>query len=203
MKRWKAIPNYEGLYEVSNYGDIYSLRYNRELKPSTTTTGYKKIELYKDGKRKAYKIHRLVLYAFVGVKDDLVNHKDGNPINNHISNLEYCNQSYNMKHAYKTGLMKSYRLYEKEILDDYKNGMSVHKIVDKYKTSFKSINHLLDKYGLEKRKQGSLQNKYNIDLEELKKMFDEGLRNKDIASHFNTNTALIATRRYQYKKGII
>jgi len=216
MEIWKDIPGYEGLYQVSNYGrvkslerlvkngkDRFYLKKETILKQSMTTTGYKMVNFSVNKKVKYFKVHRLVMAAFFGESQLIVNHMDGNPINNHISNLEYCTQAENLEHALNTGLRKSYRIYEKEILDDYKIGMSVNQIVDKYKTSFKSINHLLDKNGLKKRKRGSFLNKYNIDLEELKDMFDAGIKNKEIANYFNTNTSLIARRKYQYKKGEI
>ena len=216
MEEWRDIPGYEGLYQVSDFGQIKSLdrlvkngensshiKKGRIRKQAVTSTGYKMVNLSVNKKVKYFKVHRLVMAAFFGESQLTVNHKDGNPINNHISNLEYCTQAENLEHALNTGLRKSYRIYEKEILADYKKGMSVNEIVDKYKTSFKSINHLLDKNGLEKRKRGSFHNKYNIDLEELKDMFDDGIKNKEIANHFNTNTSLIARRKYQYKKGEI
>lgn len=216
METWKDIPSYEGLYQVSDYGrvkslerlvkngkDRFYLKKETILKQSMTTTGYKMIGFSVNKEVKYFKVHRLVMAAFFGESELTVNHKDGNPINNHISNLEYCTQAENLEHALNTGLRKSYRIYEKEIINDYKKGMSVKGIVEKYTTCFKSVNTLLDKYGLEKRKRGTFINKYDIDLEELKDMFDNGIKNKEIANYFNTNTSLIARRKYQYKKGEI
>lgn len=216
METWKDIPSYEGLYQVSDYGrvkslerlvkngkDRFYLKKETILKQSMTTTGYKMIGFSVNKEVKYFKVHRLVMAAFFGESELTVNHKDGNPINNHISNLEYCTQAENLEHALNTGLRKSYRIYEKEIINDYEKGMSVKGIVEKYTTCFKSVNTLLDKYGLEKRKRGTFINKYDIDLEELKDMFDNGIKNKEIANYFNTNTSLIARRKYQYKKGEI
>lgn len=62
--------------------------------------------LYKNGKEKLLRVHRLVAMAFLPNPNNLpqVNHKDGNKQNNSVDNLEWCEQSDNMKHAYKNGL---------------------------------------------------------------------------------------------------
>ena len=62
--------------------------------------------LYKNGKEKLFRVHRLVAMAFLPNPNNLpqVNHKDGNKQNNSVDNLEWCEQSDNMKHAYKNGL---------------------------------------------------------------------------------------------------
>ena len=84
---WKPVVGYEGLYEVSNLGRIKSLvgwnghKYvNREkiMNQSITTTGYKKIELTKDGIKKSLKVHRLVAQAFIPLiaGKTVVNHKE-------------------------------------------------------------------------------------------------------------------------------
>lgn len=116
---WKPIKNYEGLYEVSNFGRVKSLskkrtggRYNclmvykeRILKPGENAQGYLKLDLCKNGTVKTHRVNRLVLAAFAGESFLECNHVDGDKKNNHIENLEYCSCSENHKHAYKIGLM--------------------------------------------------------------------------------------------------
>lgn len=70
--------------------------------------GYYIVTLCKGKERKTKKIHRLVAEAFIpNVENKLqVNHIDGNKLNNNVKNLEWCTDSENMIHAYKTGLMK-------------------------------------------------------------------------------------------------
>ena len=65
---WKDIPNYEGMYQVSNLGRIRSFKRGKErvLKPGLNSHGYYQVELWKGGEGKTNKIHRLVMLAFVG-----------------------------------------------------------------------------------------------------------------------------------------
>ena len=99
---WKDIPGYEGLYQVSDTGQVRTLNYRRTgqtkiLKPGYTKDGYTIVVLCKDGKGKTYTVHRLVALAFIPNADNLteVNHKDENKTNNHVSNLEWCDRTYN------------------------------------------------------------------------------------------------------------
>ena len=119
---WKDIPNYEGLYKVSNKGDILSLpRYvncnkngkrlteQRILKPTENYKGYLMVSLSYPNEyphKKTFTIHRLVALAFIPNPDNKpqINHIDGNKENNCVENLEWCDNSENQIHAYKIGL---------------------------------------------------------------------------------------------------
>ena len=96
---WKDIKNYEGHYQVSNFGRVKSIKFGKEiiLKPVTDRHGYLLVSLWKNNKQKTYKVHRLVAEAFIDNSDNLpqVNHKDENPLNNNVNNLEWCNSKYN------------------------------------------------------------------------------------------------------------
>ena len=96
---WKDIEGYEGLYQVSNWGRVKSLKFGKEriLKPEKNRNGYLVVNLYKNGKRKHFKIHRLVAEAFVSNPDNLpcVNHADEDKTNNFYGNLEFCSYQYN------------------------------------------------------------------------------------------------------------
>ena len=99
-EEWKPIPGYEGLYEVSNWGRVKSYKYNsdgRILSPGKNTNGYYMVNLWKDGKVKMRTIHRLVATAFIPnpSKLPIINHRDENKQNNHVTNLEWCDHSYN------------------------------------------------------------------------------------------------------------
>ena len=103
MEVWKDIIGYEGLYQISNLGNIksYPKKYQHcdtvILNPSTNQYGYKYVCLYKNGKCKNYLIHRLVAMNFIPNPDNLpqINHKDENKINNCVNNLEWCSNEYN------------------------------------------------------------------------------------------------------------
>lgn len=101
MEIWKDIKGYEGLYQISNYGRVKSLKKNIIMKPFNNN-GYLRINLYKNGKSKKYLIHILVAEHFISekpFKDAEINHKDLNKKNNHVDNLEWVNPSKNVKHA--------------------------------------------------------------------------------------------------------
>ena len=112
---WKDIAGYEGLYQISNIGTVYSVRYKRFRKPKTDKCGYEVVGLCKDGKTRWFSIHRLVASALIpnpcGFPE--VNHIDGNKQNNWVDNLEWCDHSANILHAYKTGLM-TYSIQNKQ-----------------------------------------------------------------------------------------
>lgn len=121
---WKDIKDYKGLYQVSNLGNIKSLNYNHTKKEKLLKTilqvdGYLGVNLGKNGIRKRYRVHRLVAETFLENSDNLpvINHKDGNKLNNNIDNLEWCSVAYNTQHSYNIGLEKT----KKVICYDIKN----------------------------------------------------------------------------------
>ena len=111
--KWKDIVGYENEYQINQFGEIRTLKDSPKLKKYdvlkpqiSKRNGYVYQMLYKNGKEKLLRVHRLVAMAFLPNPNNLpqVNHKDGNKQNNSVDNLEWCEQSYNMKHAYKNGL---------------------------------------------------------------------------------------------------
>lgn len=116
---WKDIPEFEGLYQISNLGRVRSLdKYDRLgrfhkgkiLAIKDNGVGYLTLPLNRDGKQKMALVHRLVASVFVPNPNGYsqVNHIDGNKKNNHADNLEWCTQSQNLKHAVDTGLHKAF-----------------------------------------------------------------------------------------------
>lgn len=95
---WLDVVGYEGLYLISNYGNVKSLITNKILNERKSSSGYLSVMLYKDKKPKYHSIHRLVANAFLNNDSNLpfVNHKDENKANNNVNNLEWCTRLYNM-----------------------------------------------------------------------------------------------------------
>lgn len=112
---WKDVIGYEGYYKISDLGRVKSLprngTVNREIimKPKLSKAGYLTIHLRKSGYSKHRKIHRLIAMAFIDKVEgkEIINHKDGNKLNNSISNLEWCTYKENAQHAHDTGLAKT------------------------------------------------------------------------------------------------
>ena len=97
---WKDVENYEGLYKISNKGNIKNKK-GKLLKPWITNINYLKVRLYKDKVAKDFYLHRLVALNFLAPINgkNVVNHIDSNPNNNSANNLEWCTQAENMHHA--------------------------------------------------------------------------------------------------------
>ncbi len=110
---WKDVEGYETLYQVSDLGRIKSLSRIQSTRKIISEeiimvgyikpNGYKTFTLHKDKKKTTFLIHQIVAKAFIPNPDNRtqINHKDGNPLNNNIDNLEWCTQSENNFHAYR------------------------------------------------------------------------------------------------------
>ena len=108
---WKDIEGYEGLYQVSNMGNVKSLgRYRKTkhngvawlkekiMKPKIGKNGYYEISLMKNGKHKSHIIHRLVAKAFIPNPENkpCIDHINTNRFDNRIENLRWCTQKENL-----------------------------------------------------------------------------------------------------------
>ncbi len=116
---WKDIQGYEGLYQVSNLGNVKSLHFGAKanhpkwqnqpqklLKQRIATSGYLRVELYKPNSRKCFYVHSLVATTFLDrtTEKSEINHIDGNKLNNNVENLEWVTRSENQLHAISLGL---------------------------------------------------------------------------------------------------
>ena len=115
----KYIKNYENYVKYDN-GDIVNERANRFLKGKIKLNGYKVYTLSKNNTKQDFYAHRLVAEYFIPNPDNLpvVNHKDGNKLNNDVSNLEWVSYSQNIEHAHQNNLIKKERkiiYYEKDL----------------------------------------------------------------------------------------
>lgn len=103
IEEWKDILGYEGLYQISNLGNVRSLKWGKKriLKTIKNNKGYLQIGLSKEGRKVHQLIHRLVAAAFIPNPDNLpqVNHKDECKSNNRVDNLEYCDCTHNINYG--------------------------------------------------------------------------------------------------------
>ena len=120
---WKDIPNYEGIYQASNFGRIRTHEGKttdnalhgrrvwemRVLKGRGKANSGYRVSLWKDGKCKDFLVARLIAATFIENLIDsemTVNHKNGNRFDNRVDNLEWLSREDNIRHAFNTGLMK-------------------------------------------------------------------------------------------------
>lgn len=172
MENWKDIIGYEGLYQVSDLGRIKSLdRVCERVLPNgtirycnqkgkvlslTLNKGTRKgvmpryqVQLSKDCKVNVFQVHRLVAKMFLGCKDnEEVNHKDGNPLNNEVENLECVSRLENINHAFENRLIgTSKRVIETNIINgDKKEYRSVSKASENLPISQGSLTYYLNRY---------------------------------------------------------
>lgn len=147
---WKDVIGYEGVYIVSNHGNIKSLNRTvkhikhgsktikgRVLKKTNTPYGYYSVNLCVNNKRNKQRIHRLVGMSFIENTNNKpeINHKNGIKTDNNVSNLEWVTSSENQKHAFKIGLQKPSKPWlnkkgknhhsSKEVLQYSRNGVLI------------------------------------------------------------------------------
>lgn len=105
---WKDITDYEGLYLISDLGNIRNFRTGRILKKQRNTRGYHKVNLSKNGKLQTVYVHKLVANHFLSNPNGLleVNHINENKLDNRVENLEWCTRSYNVNYGNRTEKQK-------------------------------------------------------------------------------------------------
>ena len=177
MEVWKDIKGLEGKYQISSLGRVKSLlRYaksrngsfrihkERILKGGMNIWGYKIFQLCRGEGKRTYILnsaHRLVAEAFIPNLENkrTVNHKDGNKLNNCVSNLEWCTYSENLQHAYDHGLKKvpkGNKHWNTKIILDTQSGVfyiGVKQAADAF---------CLNKYSLTKMLNGNSRNKTQL-----------------------------------------
>ena len=167
----RQIKGFESLYDITEFGDVFAMErtvesgknkkciryYERKEKPQRFDKyGYKRVSLSKNGTVKTISVHRLVAITFVEGDSKLtVNHKDGNKLNNHYSNLEFISSSENVKHAHRIGIVPKTvqkvgtenprsKLNEKQVREIRKSDLSYRKLAKIY-----NIHHAII-YGIKK-----------------------------------------------------
>lgn len=145
-EEWKDIEGYEGDYQVSNFGRVKSFKrdFNGKILKVRKNNGYGMVDLRnKELKKHFLLVHRLVAKYFLNNIEgkDYVNHKDGNKLNNHVKNLEWCTHSDNMKHAYKNKLCTVNNNLPKDSTVEGENNKSYKGAIHAYKDG--KIKHVL------------------------------------------------------------
>lgn len=150
MEIWKDIEGYEGLYQVSNEGNVKSLKREitykdgrkklikeRILKKILSDLGYYHVMLCKNGISKRFKIHRLVANAFIPNINNLpiINHKDENPKNNSVENLEWCDQNYNVHYGTMIERGREKQLNRKDLSKEIEQYTLDGKLIEVFKSS--------------------------------------------------------------------
>jgi hypothetical protein len=147
--KWKWIPGYEGRYKVSDTGLVKLLTRDKHkvMKPSITRKGYLIVCLSKNGERKTYLVHRLVLLAFVGPCPPGMEcrHRNGCPAINRLSNLSWStpkeNQADRRIHGTRITKLTESQVYD--IRERYANssesGETIRDIAKEYPVSFTTI----------------------------------------------------------------
>ncbi len=146
---FKDIKDYKGHYQISNFGRVKSIKKKREekiLKPISIGINkkYQSVSLCKNAICKHRYIHRLVAEHFIRnpKKKYSVNHKNGNPQNNMVDNLEWATGTEQNNHAFLLGLKKSTdhsKLTEKEVIEIHNSKESPKYLAKKYKISESNI----------------------------------------------------------------
>jgi len=166
-EKWENIEEYNGYYQISNYGNVRSL--DRDIKYKDmriynykgnskalvkTGNGYLCVSLSKESETLVFFVHRLVGKYFVDgyFKGAVINHKDKNPLNNHHSNLEWCTQRWNVQHGAgwnKNKEIEVKKLLEKLYIEQQKTSLEIANLLN---VSDRTVIRYLRQLGLEIRK---------------------------------------------------
>lgn len=204
-EKWKPVVGFEGVYEVSDKGSVKSLdRFVDELrprlvrgkvlKPYKDAQGYLVVSLYKDSKKHTITIHRLVAKAFVAncESKSTVNHIDSDKENNFAVNLEWATQLEQNNHSFKSRTRRAnvYSPELKQSAHDYYvlNNCSVRDLSEHFGISFRTATNIVNgDYNSTACFKLS-----NEDVENLFKLREVGLTQKQLAEKFNCSRSHIS-----------
>lgn len=157
---FKIIPGFED-YAINAYANVIRIIPNKSnrvagscLHGTINHKGYRIYALYVDGSAKMQLAHRLVMRVYVGDSELQVNHIDGNKLNNHISNLEYCTNMANRIHAMDQNLIAkgsrigSSKLVENQVVEIrylHRRGMNYAELGRLFKISSSSVRDLIER----------------------------------------------------------
>lgn len=207
---WKRVPGVGGYreYEISNTGLIRSILIKngiteyRILKPQISWNGRLRIHLLKECKNKHLSIHRLVAEAFLPnpLNKPQINHIDGNPLNNNVSNLEWCTASENLFHAFRSGLKKPTSggingmrvLNDEQVLEIFNSDKKQKELCEKFNVSTSAISLIKTGRNWSHLTKKNYNRRYLTD-EEVLKIRSLNIPQKEIAKLFNISPNNIST----------
>lgn len=133
MQIWKDIEGYKGHYQISNYGNVRSLKKDAFLMKGGYLKGYKIISLWKNGTGKMFRVHRLVEAAFIPNPDNkpCIDHIDGDRANNHADNLRWVTVKENQNNPITKSkwIGKKAKPHHEKAVEQIKNGIVVNVFV--------------------------------------------------------------------------
>nr|DAS34350.1 MAG TPA: homing endonuclease [Caudoviricetes sp.] len=147
-EEWIPIEGYEGYYEISNLGRVYSIRRNMILKNKISPTGYARVSLSVNGVAKHHAVHRLVANAFIKNPDNkpTVNHINENKLDNRVENLEWATNAEQNVHGTRIERVKAHTNYRERNID-YKQVAAKHNYEELNKKQMKPVLQY-DKHGI-------------------------------------------------------
>ena len=150
---WKDVEGFEGLYKVSSFGRIKSIRKNKFLSPYSVGN-YLAVKLYDNYRIKVYLVHRLVALHFIPNPTNLpeINHKDEDKHNNYLYNLEWCDRVYNCNYGtgkIRLGIKSSFNkrkpveqlTMEGEVVQIFNSAQEAGQCLNKYPSHISSCCH--------------------------------------------------------------
>ena len=173
---WKDIEGYEGLYQVSNLGNVKSWhthggKCGALLNTTLNKDGYCIVTLHKESKHKSYLVHRIVAYLFITNVHNKphINHIDGNKQNNKINNLEWVTPIENYIHAIKNDLINQSRITRHRGINHHKTKLNEQQVKEIYKLAIHDNIKMVD-----------IAERYNISPSNVK-----NIKNKITWKHLN------------------
>ena len=159
FREWLPIIEYEELYEISNNGEVYSVKGCKKLKPALSSNGYYRVNLHRNGKPKTRYVHQLVCEAFNGLRpvDKEVSHKDNNKLNNQAYNLCWATRKEN-------ALNSPFSQERRNKLRSYRRGVPLPQEV-KNKISGSLMGHIVPQEVRDKIAKGNKKPKNNLPKE--------------------------------------
>lgn len=214
--KWSSVINYEGIYEISENGDVKRIgKSNNQYKEGyilkhNIINGYAHVQLHKNGNVKSMRVHRLVAMAFLPNPNSKphVNHLDGNKHNNHFTNLEWCTPSENELHKHRV-LNKTYRKYVltqhqiDNIIKMRLEGKRLHELSYIFKVPIDTIHKTLSNTNNKSGYGGMYNGRSKLSdsqRKEILNLFNNGHKYKDIAEKYDVtvNTIKRTIGKFQY-----